>query len=121
MDLEWANKTNIVLTSKINEPKTMAHFKHKSLCNIVYRVMDKAIANRLMKVIHCCIGECQSVFVSERLITDNVLVAYEIINALNAKTNDKKGMVVIKLDMAYNKVKWPFLKAVMKKMRFDGK
>ena len=43
---------------------------------------------------------------SERLITDNVLVAHELMNHINKKRKGKDGEMALKLDMskAYDRV-----------------
>lgn len=56
------------------------------------------------------IDESQSGFVPGRLITDNILVAYECFHYLRKKKTGKEGFLGIKLDMskAYNRVEWFF-------------
>ncbi|XP_042944657.1 uncharacterized protein LOC122278542 [Carya illinoinensis] len=56
-----------------------------------------------------------------RLITDNVLVAYEIVHFLRHKRGGKKGYMSIKLDMskAYDRVEWDFLESIMVQMGFE--
>ncbi|XP_023882264.2 uncharacterized protein LOC111994610 [Quercus suber] len=58
------------------------------------------------------IAPTQSVFVLGRLITDNVLVAYETLHAMHCKKSGKKGSLALKLDVskAYGRVEWEFLK-----------
>ena len=59
-----------------------------------------AVANRLKVVLQDIVGENQSAFVAERLITDNVLVAHELMNHVNRKRKGKTGEMGLKLDMS---------------------
>ncbi|KAA3468408.1 reverse transcriptase [Gossypium australe] len=121
MDVSSINKTNIVLLPKVSSPTNISQFRPISLCNVIYKVIAKAIANRLRVVLHKCIDSAQSAFVSGRLITDNVLLAYEILHTLKNKKIGKRGLMAVKLDMskAYDRVDWNFVENVMKKMGFD--
>lgn len=50
--------------------------------------------------------ENQIAFVAERLITDNVLVAHEMMTHISRKKKGKCGEIALKLDMSktYNRV-----------------
>lgn len=60
-------------------------------------------------------------FVKGRSITENVLLAQEIIS--NIRLRGKISNVVIKLDMAkaYHRLEWEFLIKVLEKLGFDSK
>ncbi|KAA3489016.1 reverse transcriptase [Gossypium australe] len=104
--VESANMTYIVLIPKVSKPTTLVNFRPISLCTIMYKLMAKTIANRLQGVMGNCIDKAQSVFVPGRLISDNVLLAYEILHMFRQKRTGKKGYMVVKLDMskAYDRV-----------------
>ncbi|KAA3480785.1 reverse transcriptase [Gossypium australe] len=121
MDVSLINKTNIVLIPKVSIPINISQFRPISLCNVIYKVIAKAIANRLRLVLHKCIDAAQSAFVPGRLIIDNVLLAYEILHTLKNKKIGKRGLMAVKLDMskAYDRVDWNFVQKVMENMGFD--
>lgn len=59
---------------------------------MLYKLLAKVISNRLRIVIDRCIDLAQSAFVPGRLISDNVLLAYEILHTLKNKRLGKKGL-----------------------------
>ncbi|KAL0378563.1 UNVERIFIED_CONTAM: hypothetical protein Sradi_3161800 [Sesamum radiatum] len=86
-----------------------------SLCNITYKIASKVLANRLNPILSIVISESQSAFLPGRLITDNVLVAYELNHYLAHKTWGSIGHVALKLDLskACDLVEWSFLESVL--------
>ena len=114
------NKTNISLIPKINNPKRMTDFHPISLCNVVYKLISKILANHLKALLPHIISKNQNAFTSDRLITHNVLVAFELMHYLHHKTLGKEGFMAVKLDMskAFDKVEWGFISKFMEKMGF---
>ena len=106
MSMVEINKTNITLVPKIKNPTKMTDFRPISLCNVVYKLISKVLANCLKTILPKIISKSQCAFLSKRLITDH-LVAFELMNYLEHKREGNEGFVVIKLDMskAYDRVK----------------
>uniref|UniRef100_A0A803PB73 Reverse transcriptase domain-containing protein n=1 Tax=Cannabis sativa TaxID=3483 RepID=A0A803PB73_CANSA len=114
------NQTNIVLIPKKKHVTTMSDLRPISLCNVVYKVVSKVLANRLKIVLPCVISENQSAFIPGRLISDNVMIAFEVMHYLKRKRKGKTRFMALKLDLskAYDRIEWGFLKAMMLRMGF---
>lgn len=87
------NSINIVLIPKCKNPAIESEFRPISLCNVVYKIISKVLANRLKVILPKIISLNQSAFLLERLITYNILVAY-------TRMWSKVGFMGIKLDMS---------------------
>ncbi|GAA0148725.1 hypothetical protein LIER_08089 [Lithospermum erythrorhizon] len=101
----------------------MKNFRPIALCNTMAKVITKALAMRLKNVLPTIISKTQSAFLFNRLITDNVLLSYELHHFIKNKKIGKDGFMSIKLDMmkAYDMIEWSFLKAMMVQLNFSYK
>lgn len=114
------NETIVVLIPKCSSPKGMGDLRPISLCNVVYKVISKALANRMQSILCKCISISQSAFVPNRLISDNILIASEILHFLRKKSKGSTGFLAAKLDLskAYDRMEWLFIRQVMLKLGF---
>jgi hypothetical protein len=122
MPERW-NDTVIALIPKVNNPEKVTDLRPISLCNVLYKIISKVITNMLKLILPDIISPNQSAFVPGRLISDNILVAYEMTHYLRNKREGKKGYAAIKLDMskAYDRVEWKFLHDILIQMGFHSR
>jgi hypothetical protein len=115
------NATNIALVPKKKNPSCVTDFRPISLCNVVYKLIAKVLANRFKRVLGEIISPNQSAFIPGRLITDNVLIAFEALHTMDSRLSGKEGYMALKLDMskAYDRVEWNFLELIMRRLGFD--
>lgn len=101
----------------------MFEFRPISLCNVIYKVISKMMTNRLKIILPHIISKNQSAFTPGRLITDNILIAFELLHSMKNTRVGKDGSMALKLDVskAYDRLEWGFLQGIMDKMGFDSK
>ena len=94
------NYTHIIFIPKIKSPERIFDYRHISLCNAIYKIISKVLANRLKLILPRLISRTQSAFILDRLVTDNVLVVYETLCTMHCRRSGKRGPLALKLDMS---------------------
>ena len=118
--LRSINHTFITLIPKVANPETVAQFRPISLWNVIYKLLSKVLVNKLKPTLNSIISEAQSAFIVDRVITDNILIAFETLHHMKTQCSGKTGLMALKLDMskAYDRVEWVFLEKILLKMGF---
>ncbi|GKB72880.1 reverse transcriptase [Tanacetum coccineum] len=117
------NKNTSSLTSKGPFSDTIGQFCPTSLCNFVYRVISKVMANRLKPFMHCIISPQQSAFIPGRLIQDCMIVANEAFHCIRNKKKGEQKVMALNLDLnkAIDRVEWDLLMETCRKLGFEDK
>ena len=120
--LKSINHTSITLIPKVKNQERVSEFIPISLCNVIYKVVSKVIANRLKPFLNSIISETQSAFIVDKLITDNVLIAFESLHHMKTCCSRNTGFMALKLDMskAYDRLEWVVLEKILLKMGFQN-
>ncbi|XP_073280655.1 uncharacterized protein [Primulina huaijiensis] len=117
------NDANVVLIPKCKNPQAMKDFRPISLCDVLYKIISKVLANRLKKVLPHVISPFQSAFVAGRSITDNIQISFEITHYMKRQTRGKIKNTALKFDIskAYDRIEWNYFIRIMEKMGFAPK
>ncbi|KAK2394877.1 hypothetical protein QL285_056661 [Trifolium repens] len=101
----------------------MKEMRPISLCNVLYKMISKLLANRLKCYLDKCVSEEQSAFIEGRSILDNALIAIEVIHVLKRRTRGMKGELALKIDIskAYDKADWEFMRGMLERLGFSEK
>ena len=104
------NRILLVLIPKTENPISFKMYRPISLCTVAYKTITKIIVNRLQEILPDLIGPHQTSFVPGRHITENIIVAQEIIHSMRRKKG-RQGFMAITVDLekAYDKLSWNFI------------
>ena len=84
------NYTHIVLIPKKHDTEYITEFKLISLGNVVSQIISKVLANWIKPILPNIIYNSQSASVPGRIITDNTIVAFEMIHRMRNRRNGRK-------------------------------
>jgi hypothetical protein len=85
-------------------------FRPISLCNVIYKLIAKSLAERLKPHLPNYIDQAQAAFIKNRHISSNIIITQDIIHSFGLKTWNQQGFL-LKLDLAkaFDRLEWNFL------------
>ena len=112
---EDTNDALVVLIPKVAKPESFTQFRPISLCNVLFKIITKAMVGRLKGIMKKLIGPAQSSFIPARLSADNIVVVQEAVHSMRRK-NGRKGWMLLKLDLekAYDRLRSDFLEDTLR-------
>lgn len=109
--------TFIALIPKTDAPSSFDDFWPISLCNCLYKIIAKIIANRLKPILSQHITFEQFAFLHHRQIHEAIATAQELSHTLQIKK--QKGMILkIDLSKAFDRANWLYLRLLLTHLGF---
>lgn len=106
------NFTFIALIPKSDSPSSFNDFRPISLCNCLYKIISKIIANHIQPILSTHISQDQFAFLQHRHIQDAIGIAQEALHSI--KLENLMGISLkIDLSKAFDKVTWLYLKMIL--------
>ena len=107
------------LIFKKDDPKNLKNWRPISLLNVDYKILSKALTNRLSKVLTSIVGEDQTCSVPNRTIFDNLTLFRDTLNYIDL-TNETGILVSLDQEKAFDRVDRSFLSNVLRRFGFGS-
>ncbi|PKU76567.1 hypothetical protein MA16_Dca001171 [Dendrobium catenatum] len=89
--------TALVIVPKTKNATTVSEYRPIALCNTIYKIITKVIAERIKPVMKLIVMDTQAGFIKSRVSTDNILLANDILAF--AGKNKRGNYFCAKLDI----------------------
>lgn len=106
------NSTFIALIPKSDSPESLNDYRPISLCNCLYKIISKTIANHLRPILSRSIAPQQFAFLESRQIHEAIGLAQEAIHSIWSK-HLKAILLKIDLSKAFDRVSWLYIKMIL--------
>ncbi|CAH9092304.1 unnamed protein product [Cuscuta europaea] len=116
--LKQINHTVIALIPKTNHSPKVSDYRPISCTNVLYKIITKVLAARLIPCLSGLIDHAQGAFVDGRLMIYNIFLAQELVRGYTRKQISPRCMIKVDFRKAYDTISWDFLESVLKGLGF---
>lgn len=112
------NIASLTLVPKVANPTYASDFRPIACCTVVYNIIAKLITHRMQDVIGEVVDTAPAGFIPRRNITDNILVATDLIKGYTRKGISPRCTIKVDIKKAYDSIGWFFLKGMLLEVGF---
>lgn len=111
------NTTFIALIPKFENHSSDNGFRPISLCNFLYKIISKIIANHICPILSAHISLEQFYFLKDRQIHEAISSTQEVLHSIQSKKI--KGMILkVDLSKSFDNVRWLYLRMLLTHLGF---
>ncbi|KAJ9536686.1 LOW QUALITY PROTEIN: hypothetical protein OSB04_un000159 [Centaurea solstitialis] len=103
------NHTLLCLIPKVPNATCVSEYRPISCCTVLYKCISKLLSDRMKPYLDKVVSKAQSAFIPGRRISDNILVAHELISGYNHQRGPPRCAFKIDIRKAYDMVSWKYI------------
>ncbi|KAJ9536672.1 hypothetical protein OSB04_un000145 [Centaurea solstitialis] len=112
------NHTLICLLPKSVNATSVSDYRPIACCSVLYKCIAKIIVDRMKFALDGIVSKSQSAFIPGRKISDNILMAHELVVGYHLQRGPPRCAFKIDLRKAYDMVHWEYLFNMLKGFGF---
>ncbi|KAJ9536468.1 hypothetical protein OSB04_un000349 [Centaurea solstitialis] len=89
-----------------------------SCCSVLYKCISKIISDRIKPVLDRLVSRSQSAFIPGRRISDNILMAHELVAGYQKRSGPPRCAFKIDIRKAYDMVDWKYITIILEGFGF---
>ncbi|PKU59193.1 Putative ribonuclease H protein [Dendrobium catenatum] len=101
--------TTLAIIPKHKNATSISEYRPIALCNVIYKIIAKVLAERMKPVMNLIVKDNQAGFVKSRVSTDNILLANEILFFAGKRRNYNTFCAKLDIKKAFDSVSRKFL------------